>query len=70
MSTPAEQHPIDPISLALGRLDGRFDEFQKHVDTRFAAVDTQFAMVYRLIGGLYALVLIGFAGLAWLTTHH
>jgi len=35
MSTPADRHPIDPISQALGRIEGRFES----VGARFDAVD-------------------------------
>jgi len=38
----ADSHPLDPISQALGRLDGRLDEFEKRMDDRFAAVDHRF----------------------------
>jgi len=47
MSTPVAEHPIDPISQALGRIEGRFDQFEKRVDDRFRAVDERFATLER-----------------------
>jgi hypothetical protein len=33
MSTPAEQHPIDPLSQALGRIEGRLEGLDKRLET-------------------------------------
>jgi hypothetical protein len=39
MSTPEPHHPIDPLSQALGRIEGRLDEGEKRQVERFAALD-------------------------------
>jgi len=61
MSTPADSHPLDPLSHALGELKGRVDQFEKRVDDRFDALE-------RRISGLYALIVVGLTIIGWLVT--
>ena len=61
MSTPADRHPLDPISQALGRIEGRFDQFEKRFDDLRSEMRT-------LIGGLYVLVAAGLTVIGWLIT--
>jgi len=68
MSTPADAHPLDPLSQALGRLEGRLDAFEKHVMDRFAQIDQRFDRLERRITGLYALLTIGLTIIGWLVT--
>jgi hypothetical protein len=77
MSTPAEQHPIDPLSQALGRIEGRLEGLDKRLGTLerqllwligivvtglLAQVGTLVAIVLR--GSLVALLLLGLPALA------
>jgi len=56
------EHNIDPISERLGHLDGRLDGIEKRLDL-FERI------VFRMIGGLYVLVTLGFSALGWLIVH-
>ena len=58
VSTPADRHPIDPISQAIGKLEGRFDQFEKRVDDRFDAVDARFNAIDRHFESLERLLYV------------
>jgi len=49
MSTPAEQHPIDPISHSLGRLEGRLDGVDKRLATLERYVVWGFGITWTLV---------------------
>jgi hypothetical protein len=72
MSTPADRHPLDPISQALGHLEGRFDQFEKQVADRFTSIEKRIATLRSemrtLIGGLYVLLAAGLTVVGWLIT--
>jgi hypothetical protein len=75
MSTPEPHHPIDPVSQALGRIEGRLDGLDKRLDERFAGVDKRLdelatkaelrawsSLIVLLVGTLLALVFRGHGG--------
>jgi hypothetical protein len=64
MSTPEERHPIDPLSQALGRIEGKLDGLEKHLGERFTAVEARFAGVDKRIDDLRATLFWGL-GITW-----
>jgi hypothetical protein len=59
MSTPAEPHPIDPLSQALGRIEGRLEGLEKRLEDRFAAVDKRLETLERQMIWLIGIVVTG-----------
>jgi hypothetical protein len=55
-------HDIDPVSHALGNIEGRLDGIEKRMD-RFEG------LVVRLFAGLYILLSAGFSIVGWLITN-
>jgi hypothetical protein len=45
MSTPESRHPIDPLSQALGRIEGHLEGLDKRLDERFGAVEVRFTSI-------------------------
>ncbi len=64
MSTPAAEHPIDPISHALGRIEGRLEGLERRLDERFAGVEARFASADKRIDSLERWMVWGF-GITW-----
>jgi hypothetical protein len=64
MSTPAAEHPIDPLSHALGRIEGRLEALDTRLTERFAGVEARFASADKRIDSLERYMLWGF-GITW-----
>jgi hypothetical protein len=78
MSVPEERHPIDPVSERLGELRADVRGIKERLATLATAADVVALKerldrfepsVYRLLGGLYLLVVLGFSALAWIGLH-
>ena len=48
----ADTHPLDPISQALGHLEGRYDQFENRIETRFAQIERRFDQIERRLDRL------------------
>jgi hypothetical protein len=55
--------PLDPLSLAIGRIEGRLDGIERELAELRAAF-------WRGFGSLATLIIIGFAALGWLVRQH
>ena len=49
MSTPAPEHPLDPLSHALGRVEGRLDGVDKRLETLERYVMWGFGITWTLV---------------------
>ncbi len=64
---PAHEHPIDPLSERLGALGADVTAIRERLTRIEASMATRSEM-RTLIGGLYALLVIGLTVLGWLVT--
>ncbi len=62
--------PLDPLSLAIGRIEARLDGIDRRLDSVDREVAAVRALFWRGFGGLGSLIIIGFTALGWLVRQH